>query len=132
MSSNCSFFSCSTALSFSEKPIPHLDDNVVHAIFKRERTKQNVEKKVLWNCEHTKIQRRVLGTLFAKKYPQNKEKKLKKMVLRPGFEPGSAAREAAILDRTILPELFIMDNASCSIRVFSFVCFTVRSLFEQI
>jgi hypothetical protein len=26
------------------------------------------------------------------------------LVLRPGFEPGSAAREAAILDRTILPE----------------------------
>ena len=28
------------------------------------------------------------------------------LVLRPGFEPGSAAREAAILGRTILPELF--------------------------
>ena len=27
-----------------------------------------------------------------------------KMVLRPGFEPGSRAREARILDRTILPE----------------------------
>ena len=27
------------------------------------------------------------------------------VMLRPGFEPGSAAREAAILDRTILPEL---------------------------
>ena len=27
-----------------------------------------------------------------------------RMVLRPGFEPGSAAREAAILDRAILPE----------------------------
>ena len=26
------------------------------------------------------------------------------LVLRPGFEPGSATREAAILDRTILPE----------------------------
>ena len=26
------------------------------------------------------------------------------MVLRPGFEPGSAAREAAILDLAILPE----------------------------
>jgi hypothetical protein len=26
------------------------------------------------------------------------------MVLRPGFEPGSTAREAVILDRTILPE----------------------------
>jgi hypothetical protein len=26
------------------------------------------------------------------------------MVLRPGFEPGSAAREAVILNRTILPE----------------------------
>jgi hypothetical protein len=25
-------------------------------------------------------------------------------VLRPGFEPGSAAREAVILNRTILPE----------------------------
>ena len=30
------------------------------------------------------------------------------MVLRPGFEPGSATREAAILDRTILPELGIL------------------------
>ena len=28
----------------------------------------------------------------------------KQLVLRPGFEPGSATREAAILDRTILPE----------------------------
>jgi hypothetical protein len=28
------------------------------------------------------------------------------MVLRPGFGPGSATREAAILDRTILPEHF--------------------------
>ena len=27
------------------------------------------------------------------------------LVLRPGFGPGSATREAAILDRTILPEL---------------------------
>ena len=26
------------------------------------------------------------------------------MVLRPGFGPGSTAREAVILDRTILPE----------------------------
>ncbi len=26
-------------------------------------------------------------------------------VLRPGFEPGSRAREARILDRAILPEL---------------------------
>ena len=26
------------------------------------------------------------------------------LVLRPGFEPGSVAREATILDRTILPE----------------------------
>ena len=26
------------------------------------------------------------------------------MVLRPGFEPGSVAREATILNRTILPE----------------------------
>lgn len=26
------------------------------------------------------------------------------LVLRPGFGPGSATREAAILDRTILPE----------------------------
>jgi hypothetical protein len=26
------------------------------------------------------------------------------LVLRPGFEPGSTAREAVILDRTILPE----------------------------
>jgi hypothetical protein len=26
------------------------------------------------------------------------------LVLRPGFEPGSAAREAVILNRTILPE----------------------------
>ena len=32
----------------------------------------------------------------------------KTMVLRPGFEPGSAAREAAILDRTILPELQVI------------------------
>jgi hypothetical protein len=31
-----------------------------------------------------------------------------KMVLRPGFEPGSTAREAVILDRTILPELGIL------------------------
>ena len=29
-------------------------------------------------------------------------------MLRPGFEPGSATREAAILDRTILPELGIL------------------------
>ena len=28
-----------------------------------------------------------------------------KFLLRPGFEPGSRAREARILDRTILPEL---------------------------
>ncbi len=27
-------------------------------------------------------------------------------VLRPGFEPGSVAREATILNRTILPELW--------------------------
>lgn len=27
------------------------------------------------------------------------------LVLRPGFEPGSVAREATILNRTILPEL---------------------------
>ncbi len=31
--------------------------------------------------------------------------KRKGVVLRPGFEPGSVAREATILDRTILPEL---------------------------
>jgi hypothetical protein len=34
--------------------------------------------------------------------------KLKEVVLRPGFEPGSTAREAVILDRTILPELGIL------------------------
>jgi hypothetical protein len=28
-------------------------------------------------------------------------------VLRPGFGPGSTAREAVILDRTILPELWL-------------------------
>ena len=33
-----------------------------------------------------------------------------KMVLRPGFEPGSTAREAVILDRTILPELGILQH----------------------
>lgn len=32
-------------------------------------------------------------------------KRIVKIVLRPGFEPGSTAREAVILDRTILPEL---------------------------
>jgi hypothetical protein len=29
----------------------------------------------------------------------------RKVVLRPGFGPGSPTREAGILDRTILPEL---------------------------
>ena len=35
------------------------------------------------------------------------------IVLRPGFEPGSPARKAGILDPTILPEPFT--NATCKI-----------------
>ncbi len=32
--------------------------------------------------------------------------KCEKLVLRPGFGPGSPTRKASILDRTILPERF--------------------------
>ena len=35
---------------------------------------------------------------------------LLRVVLRPGFEPGSAAREAVILNRTILPEHFFVST----------------------
>jgi hypothetical protein len=41
---------------------------------------------------------------------QNKYNCSNEMVLRPGFEPGSTAREAVILDRTILPELGILQH----------------------
>jgi hypothetical protein len=40
------------------------------------------------------------------------------MVLRPGFGPGSSARKAGILDRTILPERFCAE-VSCK-------CFSTR------
>ena len=37
------------------------------------------------------------------------------MVLRPGFGPGSSARKAGILDRTILPERFYAEvSCKCS------------------
>jgi hypothetical protein len=34
------------------------------------------------------------------------------MVLRPGFGPGSSARKAGILDRTILPEHIFEESTS--------------------
>jgi hypothetical protein len=44
------------------------------------------------------------------------------LVLRPGFEPGSTAREAVILDRTILPELGL-DYFSNAFAVYSYFVF---------
>jgi hypothetical protein len=44
-------------------------------------------------------------------------------VLRPGFEPGSAAREAVILNRTILPEPELV--YSFSFQVYSHFVFVV-------
>jgi hypothetical protein len=43
---------------------------------------------------------------------------MERMVLRPGFGPGSSARKAGILDRTILPERFYAE-VSCK-------CFSTR------
>jgi hypothetical protein len=38
-------------------------------------------------------------------------------VLRPGFGPGSSARKAGILDRTILPELAFMKHQESASRL---------------
>ena len=52
------------------------------------------------------------------------------IVLRPGFEPGSTAREAVILDRTILPELGL-DYFSIALAIYShFVLFAVAYIFK--
>ena len=51
-------------------------------------------------------------------------------MLRPGFEPGSTAREAVILDRTILPELGL-DYFSIALAIYShFVLFAVAHMFK--
>jgi hypothetical protein len=49
-------------------------------------------------------------------------------VLRPGFEPGSTAREAVILNRTILPELgLVYFSYSNAFAIYShFVFFALR------
>ena len=54
------------------------------------------------------------------------------MVLRPGFEPGSATREAAILNRTILPEQYTATFLSYYIaniqRQLVYVCFPCQRI----
>ena len=48
----------------------------------------------------------------------HRPEKVRGLVLRPGFGPGSATREAAILDRTILPELRLEEGLVSDLRMF--------------
>jgi hypothetical protein len=69
---------------------------------------ENALKSYIERLEGNKTETSGGGSLFGEAFSSA----LVKMVLRPGFGPGSPARKAGILNRAILPELCRPDASS--------------------